>query len=337
MKINKTIFFFSLWLLAAGVQAENNGSVQGRLIESFKTREGVSVKTVRLTNLGDNIIDGVVISLKSQPMSYFGFDGDSLSVFPDGEGSLYFYDSEGGFLLPRQERDVKVFQKGGGSLSLKVISGEKEIAEQMIKEARLEDIFGSYAVQSREAFRDTVRNPKAWDALVAKETRGKVPREQEAVHLQSISSSIIEEVGGAIGYALEGAGKGDSVIAHREAVTSFSQAQKAYERGELGEAEMLLRRSLSFAPGDSLILNNLGYVLFLGKQDHSTAIDYIKQALEAEPENPYYLSSLAEVLWSRNKAGDKDEAVRLIRKANGLDAENSSGAKGLLEKWNKEL
>lgn len=336
MKISKAIFVFFLWLLTAGGQAESTERVEARVVGSHKTREGISVKTIRLVNLSDNIINGVVLSLTSQPMSYFGFDVNRLSVFPDGKGSLYFYDSEGGFLLPRQERDVKIFQKGGGALSLKVISGERDIGEQMIKEARLEDIFGSYVVQSKEAFRDTLRNPKAWDALVAKETRGKAPQEQEAVFLQSVSSSIIEEIGGVIGDAIDGSSQRGGVVAHREAVSSFSQAQKAYERGDLEEAEMLLRRSLSFAPGDSLILNNLGYVLFLGKHDHPTAIDYIKKALEAEPENPYYLSSLAEVLWSRGGPGDKTEAVRLIRKANGLDAKNDTGAKDLLEKWEKE-
>lgn len=322
-----------------GFALGGEGGVTAQIEESLLSPDGILSETVRISNHSDEIIDGVILSVSARPMSYIGLTQGRMSIFPDGRGSFYLEESDGRFLLPRQDRVVKIFHKSGmesggegEQIELSVASGDNQMAERMIEEARLEDIFGSYTAQSREAFRELLRNTEAWKALVRRSNPISLGDGGSGVFLQSLSTAIIDEIGLIIGEALAGQENANDVIAQREVATSFVQAQKAYETGDLDLAESLLRRSLSFAPGDGLILNNLGYVLFLNKRGNASAIDYIQQALRTDPENPYYLSSLAEVLWSE---GDRDEATRLIRKAKGLDTHNSSGAQELMEMWEK--
>lgn len=313
--------------------------VTARLEETLLNPDGTSIETVRISNHSDKIIDGVILTVSARPMSYFGLTEGRMSIFPDGRGSFYLEEAEGGFLLPRQDRAVKIFHKSGmGSdkegrkIDLSVASGGNQMAERMIREARLEDIFGSYTAQAREAFREILRNPEAWRSLVQRSIPISLGDGGRGVYLQSLSTAIVDEIGLTIGDALADQENANDMIAQREAETSFAQAQKAYDGGDLDLAESLLRRSLSFAPRDGLILNNLGYVLFLNKRGNASAIDYIQQALRTDPENPYYLSSLAEVLWNE---GDRVKATQLIRKAKGLDPHNRSGAQELMGEWKK--
>lgn len=316
----------SAWAESIGAQVTSRGRLP----------RGVTSYAVKLTNNTDKVYDGVVLTVTGEPMSYLGLTASALGVFPDGTGSFYLFDREGGVLLPRQDKIVTIFHKGEGTLRVEAVGGDVQVAKKMADEARIESIFGAYTAQAKESFREMVRNPEAMRGLLVNSDQERVGEGVEAAHLQSISSAIIEQIGVAIGDSLSvrgGAPGAADVIAHREAVTSFSQAQKAYEMGDLEQAESLLRRSLSFFPGDGLVLNNLGYVIFLGKGDTAAAKDYINQALQLEPDNPYYLASLAEVLWSE---GERKEAMRLIRQAHGLDPEGGSGANELMKKWEEE-
>lgn len=308
--------------------------ITAEVVKSLSRTGGMVVQTVKISNHSDKIINKVVLSFVAEPMIYLGLEESSLSIFPDGKGSFFLDDEAGGFLLPRQDRVIDIYQRGGGSLDLKVIGGDKEISNQMIVEARVDEIFGSYAPQSKEAFRTILENDKAVKSLLHRAGGVSLGEGGRGVYLQTVSSFIIEEIGRTIGDTLSELAGGNAVIAQREAGASFAQAEKAYENGDMKAAEELLRRSLSFFPGDSLVLNNLGYVIFLSKRDNASAKDYIKQAIQMEPENPYYLSSLAEVLWSD---GEKEEAIKLIRKANGLDASSKSGSAQLADRWEEEV
>jgi hypothetical protein len=324
------VFFAFLFLLIGG--SLSWGDVSVRQIAGFKTKDGVTVKTFRLQNDTSRVIDCVALSLHSAPMGYFGLDADHLSIFPSGTGTFYLEDREGGFLLPRQKKDIQVFQRGGGGAVASVVSGIEGVAEKMIDEGEVDVVFGSYTPQAKESFRDFSKTPKAWRELVDKSSPTEIGDGARGVFLQTLISGIIEEIGVAIGDTINAQKMSGDIIAQREAETSFVQAQKAYDMGDLNQAESLLRRALSYSPNDSLIQNNLGYVMFLIGDDVKSARDYIEQALKAEPDNPYYLASLAEVLWQE---GDRENGIKLLRRAHGLDSDGGAGTTDLLEKWEK--
>lgn len=81
---------------------------------------------------------------------------------------------------------------------------------------------------------------------------------------------------------------------------------------------------------DPLQLNYLGYLLIDYDIDPAAGIAYVREALEQEPDSPYYLDSLA---WGCYKQGKCAEADRVIRRAlEGMRGEADAELQMHLEK-----
>ncbi len=63
---------------------------------------------------------------------------------------------------------------------------------------------------------------------------------------------------------------------------------------------------------DPLMLNYLGYLLIDNDVDPADGVKYVKEALQQEPDSPFYLDSLA---WGYYKLGRCEEAKRVMQKA----------------------
>ena len=82
---------------------------------------------------------------------------------------------------------------------------------------------------------------------------------------------------------------------------------------ELAEADW--RMALELSPNNALILNNLGYTLADRNTKLDEAEELIRKAVEAEPDNGYYVDSLGWVLFRRGKI---DEALEYLQRADRL-------------------
>jgi len=78
----------------------------------------------------------------------------------------------------------------------------------------------------------------------------------------------------------------------------------------LEEAQSLIEKALSLAPGDPFILDSMGWVLFR-RGDQAGAFKYLSQALQSRPD-PEIAAHLGEVLWAM---GRRDDAARIWREA----------------------
>jgi tetratricopeptide (TPR) repeat protein len=85
----------------------------------------------------------------------------------------------------------------------------------------------------------------------------------------------------------------------------------------LPEARKLIQRALELTPGDPFIIDSLGWVEFrAGNRDE--ALRLLRQAYAARPDTEI-AAHLGEVLWA---AGQRDEARRVWQEARGRDAAN---------------
>ena len=80
-------------------------------------------------------------------------------------------------------------------------------------------------------------------------------------------------------------------------------------------AEIDWRMALDLSPDNALILNNLGYTLADRNIKLDEAEELIRRAVEAEPENGYYVDSLGWVLFRRGKF---EEALEYLKRADRL-------------------
>ena len=83
----------------------------------------------------------------------------------------------------------------------------------------------------------------------------------------------------------------------------------AEENGETERAIRLLRKGLKQFPRDASLANSLGYILADHHQEMETAKALIEQAIQAEPQNPAYLDSLA---WVHYRQGDLGKALECM-------------------------
>jgi len=91
--------------------------------------------------------------------------------------------------------------------------------------------------------------------------------------------------------------------------------------GHFEETERHLEACMGFIPDDPDILNFLAYLYAEEGIKLDEAIALLNQALEADPENPYYLDSLG---WAYFKQGRADEAVQYIQRAiQGMDTDDA--------------
>ena len=79
------------------------------------------------------------------------------------------------------------------------------------------------------------------------------------------------------------------------------------------------RNALKFAPDNNLVMNNYAYFLSEDNGDLDLAYDMSKKAVDANPDNPTYLDTLAWILF---KQGKYDDALTYQRAAVEKSIEN---------------
>ncbi|MDI1261095.1 tetratricopeptide repeat protein [Aquabacterium sp.] len=87
----------------------------------------------------------------------------------------------------------------------------------------------------------------------------------------------------------------------------------------LDEARTLIRKALDLRPGDPFITDSLGWLEFRSGRINE-ALALLRQAYQARPD-PEIAAHLGEVMWSQ---GERDEAIKIWRKAQARDAKNES-------------
>ncbi|CAH0349524.1 tetratricopeptide repeat protein [Aquabacterium sp. CECT 9606] len=87
----------------------------------------------------------------------------------------------------------------------------------------------------------------------------------------------------------------------------------------LDEARALIRKALDLRPGDPFITDSLGWLEFRSGRINE-ALALLRQAYKARPD-PEIAAHLGEVMWSQ---GERDEAIKVWRKAQARDAKNES-------------
>jgi tetratricopeptide (TPR) repeat protein len=87
----------------------------------------------------------------------------------------------------------------------------------------------------------------------------------------------------------------------------------------LDEARTLITTALALRPGDPFITDSMGWLEFRSGRAVE-AIKLLRQAYQARPD-PEIAAHLGEVMWAQ---GERDEAIRIWRKAQSSDAKNES-------------
>jgi tetratricopeptide (TPR) repeat protein len=87
----------------------------------------------------------------------------------------------------------------------------------------------------------------------------------------------------------------------------------------LDEARTLIRKALDLRPGDPFIQDSLGWLEFRSGRVPE-ALSLLRQAYQSRPD-PEIAAHLGEVMWSQ---GERDEAIRVWRKAQARDAQNDA-------------
>jgi len=93
----------------------------------------------------------------------------------------------------------------------------------------------------------------------------------------------------------------------------------AYSQGFSGESIDYLKKALDMDPENANALNSLGYILAEEEIDTAAALDYCSRAVEKAPGNAAYLDSLG---WAYYKSGDPAVARRYLREALDKSGEN---------------
>ena len=84
------------------------------------------------------------------------------------------------------------------------------------------------------------------------------------------------------------------------------------------EAIVMYEKAFSMGSRNTMLLNNMGYVLVDSGIDVERGVRLIQKAVEKEPENPIFLDSLG---WAYYKQGRIREGYDLIKKAIEVDDE----------------
>lgn len=102
--------------------------------------------------------------------------------------------------------------------------------------------------------------------------------------------------------------KGDTVFLGQYAIFTYESAENKSDRQMLEKVMQTLQRVIRVVD-DSLYLNYLGYLMIDHDLDVKGGMEYVRKALEKEPNSPYYKDSLA---WGYYKLGQCEEAERLM-------------------------
>lgn len=87
----------------------------------------------------------------------------------------------------------------------------------------------------------------------------------------------------------------------------------------LDEARTLIRKALDLRPGDPFITDSLGWLEFRSGRA-AEALTLLRQAYQARPDAEI-AAHLGEVLWAQ---GERDEAIKIWRRAQARDAKNTA-------------
>lgn len=91
-----------------------------------------------------------------------------------------------------------------------------------------------------------------------------------------------------------------------------TMAYLAYEQGDVDKSIDLYQKALELDSDNATAFNGLGYILADTEKDLTRALILCKKALDAQPDNPAYLDSLA---WTYYKMGFDTEARTYIQRA----------------------
>jgi len=111
------------------------------------------------------------------------------------------------------------------------------------------------------------------------------------------------------------------------AMALFESATDKNDKAMLTEVVSSFEKALSNGVENSVYLNYYGYTLIDKEIDVPKGITIIKKALKMEPENTYYLDSLA---WGYYRLNECDEAYNIMKKV--IDIEGLK-EKELIEHW----
>ena len=107
----------------------------------------------------------------------------------------------------------------------------------------------------------------------------------------------------------------------RKQIAKLTLASAQQMSGDYTASEKTLRDILKQTPNNPIALNNLGYFLIERNERFEEALEFIKQAVAIDENNPSYLDSLG---WAYFKLGKYDEAEKQLKKAAMLDATSAT-------------
>jgi tetratricopeptide (TPR) repeat protein len=102
--------------------------------------------------------------------------------------------------------------------------------------------------------------------------------------------------------------RGDAIFLGQHAIFTYESAEEKSDRAMLDGVIENLEKVIKIHP-ESLYLNYLGYLLIDHDLDVRKGMEYVRQALEQEPESPFYNDSLA---WGHYKLGECEKAKALM-------------------------
>ena len=111
------------------------------------------------------------------------------------------------------------------------------------------------------------------------------------------------------------------------AMALFESAKDKNDKAMLNEVVSSFEKAIDQGVENSVYLNYYGYTLIDKEIDIPKGIMIIKKALKTEPENTYYMDSLA---WGYYKLGECDDAYTIMKKV--IDIEGLK-EKELIEHW----
>lgn len=107
----------------------------------------------------------------------------------------------------------------------------------------------------------------------------------------------------------------------RKQIARLTLATAQQMSGDYAGAEKTLRDILKQTPNNPIALNNLGYFLLERDEKYDEALNFIRQAVAIDENNPSYLDSLG---WAYFKLGKYDEAEKHLKKAAKLDSNSAT-------------
>ncbi len=115
--------------------------------------------------------------------------------------------------------------------------------------------------------------------------------------------------------------EGDPAYLGQSAIFEFEGAKDKTDPKLIGRVVRKLETAVK-SDRDPLLLNYLGYLLIDHDIDPKAGIRYVKQALEQEPDSPFYLDSLAWGYYKLGRCKKADEVMQKTLRAMGGDQDD---------------